>query len=63
MFRTVEHRQGVSTYWTKRTAGSATARRASSGKGFAMAVEEWEIQVTNELLAWISTLDERQGHK
>jgi hypothetical protein len=24
-----------------------------------MAVEEWEIRVTNELLAWISTLDER----
>jgi hypothetical protein len=24
-----------------------------------MAVEEWEIQVTNELLAWIKTLDER----
>jgi hypothetical protein len=24
-----------------------------------MAVEEWEIRVTNELLAWIKTLDER----
>jgi hypothetical protein len=24
-----------------------------------MAVEEWEIRVTNELLAWIETLDER----
>jgi hypothetical protein len=24
-----------------------------------MAVEEWEIRVTNELLAWIGTLDER----
>jgi hypothetical protein len=24
-----------------------------------MAVEEWEIQVTNELLVWINTLDER----
>ncbi len=24
-----------------------------------MAVEEWEIRVTNELLAWIDTLDER----
>ena len=24
-----------------------------------MAVEEWEIQVTNELPAWIKTLDER----
>ena len=24
-----------------------------------MAVEEWEIRVTNEFLAWISTLDER----
>ena len=24
-----------------------------------MAAEEWEIRVTNELLAWISTLDER----
>jgi hypothetical protein len=24
-----------------------------------MTVEEWEIRVTNELLAWINTLDER----
>lgn len=24
-----------------------------------MAVEEWEIRVTNELLTWIGTLDER----
>jgi hypothetical protein len=24
-----------------------------------MAAEEWEIRVTNELLAWISTLDQR----
>ena len=24
-----------------------------------MAAEEWEIRVTNEILAWISTLDER----
>jgi hypothetical protein len=24
-----------------------------------MAVEEWEIRVTDELLAWINTLDER----
>jgi hypothetical protein len=24
-----------------------------------MAVEEWEIRVTNELLTWINTLDER----
>jgi hypothetical protein len=24
-----------------------------------MAVEEWEIRVTNEILAWIKTLDER----
>ena len=24
-----------------------------------MAVEEWEIQVTSELRAWINTLDER----
>ena len=24
-----------------------------------MAAEEWEIRVTNELLAWIDTLDER----
>jgi len=28
-----------------------------------MAVEEWEIQVTNELLAWIKTLDERTRHR
>ena len=24
-----------------------------------MSAEEWEIRVTNELLAWINTLDER----
>src|SRR5712664_2694955 len=32
---TVEHRQVVSTYRTKRTAGSAAARQPPSGKGFA----------------------------
>lgn len=42
---------------------SSAIRRldASQSKGFAtlLSVEEWEIRVTNEILAWINALDER----